>query len=439
MKNTSIRLFVNRGEQSKNIENAIEMTNEEPRGAGNAMSAMSEQSKVAESAMGKTNELSTIAAKLLCNMNEHSKSAENAMGETSSETGLAAQWRKFRAPCEHEIYTSSPLTDSIADATHHTNNDKLIDNAYPGDSRFVYGEHPSQPLEQPFYPAQSLQQLKPLSYPNPSSYGLIEQPVGQLKSVLSSDQSHDDHIKEPTEQLVQTHYSDQYLYDPTGLSTEQPRPLSDPSQFSYGRIPQPTECLELSTYSDQPCSISVKQPCQPSVASSYRQESTRRQEANPGYAQLSKFDTIDENLEARRKTLQDELEKVRDELEDVEWECRKRKILEEDDNTIDSDIERKPYAASPLPAWLQRDLRTTVCGFYSPSTRPGGARPPQNMASISASQPFRCILCGSNQRSIHRVKSHFFNCVKSYGNPSSYNWYDDRTVLRLFLDRVRRR
>lgn len=428
----------NLSKQSKGIENVIKATNEQPRGASNTMSVMSEQSKVAESATGKTNELSMIAAKVLCNMSGYSKSAENALGETSSENGRAAQWTKFKAPCGHKIYTSSTMTDSIADETHYINNDKLIDEAQSGDSWFVLGEHPSQALERAFYPAQSLEQLLPLSYPDPSSYGLIEQLVRQLEPVPCSDESCDERIKEPTEQLVQIHHSNQSPYDPTGLSTEQLGPLFDPSQSSYGRTGQPAERLELSTYSDLPYSISVEQPRQPWVAPSYPQESLHRQEAKPGYAQLSTLDNTDEYLKTRRKTL-------RDELEEVERECRKREISEEvegesaileDDNTVDSDIERKPYAASPLPAWLQRDLRTTVCGFYSPS---GGARSPRNKASISPSRSFRCILCGSEQKSTSRVKSHFFLCAKKYGNPNSLNWYDDRTVLRHFRDRVKRR
>ena len=86
----------------------------------------------------------------------------------------------------------------------------------------------------------------------------------------------------------------------------------------------------------------------------------------------------------------------------------------------------KPYVASPLPIWLQKQIRTNVCSIYGPSKLPMGVTPKQHMTLVGSEPhtlPYSCVICSVPKRETTKVKSHCYLCVKKNGNPHGHNWY----------------
>lgn len=100
---------------------------------------------------------------------------------------------------------------------------------------------------------------------------------------------------------------------------------------------------------------------------------------------------------------------------------------------------RKPYSASPLPAWLQAEIRTTVCGIYSPSKLPAGADPKEAFSKNSTVMPYSCVICDKPDKTVGHLKSHFFGCVHKNGNPNGYNWFDSPAILSEWQRQVNKR
>lgn len=100
---------------------------------------------------------------------------------------------------------------------------------------------------------------------------------------------------------------------------------------------------------------------------------------------------------------------------------------------------RKPYSASPLPEWLQAEIRTTVCGIYTPSRLPAGADPKEAWLKKAAGMPYTCVICAKPGKSIGQLKSHFYICVQKNGNPNGDNWFDSPTILNEYQRQVDKR
>jgi hypothetical protein len=110
-----------------------------------------------------------------------------------------------------------------------------------------------------------------------------------------------------------------------------------------------------------------------------------------------------------------------------------------DSNAPSSKVVRKPYSASPLPEWLQAEIRTTVCGIYTPSRLPAGADPKEAWSNKSAGMPYTCVICEKPGKSIGQLKSHFYICVQKNGNPNGDNWFDSPTILNEWQRQVDKR
>ena len=203
---------------------------------------------------------------------------------------------------------------------------------------------------------------------------------------------------------------------------------------------------------DQPLPFNVEQLSSSTVAASQYANSEGKQPVTDIDTTLD--ETKDLYWKAMRKFLLDELRKA-------ELECQRRKFGEDDDEndnekdilldvkfnavtkrphhgpwitnrtTFDNDDDpsdpRKPYSACPLPTWLQKALRSPVCGVYVPSKLPAGMDPPQ--VTRESTHTGRCVLCNGPQRSRSRLRSHFVACVRKYGNPQGANHYDARSII----------
>ena len=331
-------------------------------------------------------------------------------------------------------------------------------------------------------PNQHSQQFNPLSY---QQSGII-QPFQDWQLLSHVDKWSPAQEDQTSKRLKRPYepgqHGDNHVTQPT-----QPLQLSAESfhhfQSNSGNDGYPSRSFASFSYHDRPVPINVEQSTSRSLSTSQYQAVPSQRNAKHAVTGLDSTSdgTNDAFWRLRREALRNELRKV-------EAECVKRGIKEDnngngkkenDPSEIEpsavtkhhthqtsamnaesaddlsaasnnhfvsvnrsetvSDSAQKPYTASPLPVWLQKQLRTGVCGVYTPwKVSWGGTRGVPAKPSADK-EVYPCGLCGSLQTKPGRLKNHFYRCANRRGNPGGMCWYDSPSVLAYYQQLVEKK
>ena len=246
--------------------------------------------------------------------------------------------------------------------------------------------YPSQQFDQSSHhqshTIQPLQDWDPLSYVDSSSSVHGGQTSGKLKRLHDREQHGDSHVTQPPPPQQRPEAS---LHD---------------VQLATGSFGQPSQSLAPSSYNDQPLLTDVE-------------------ESNSTSLPTSQEKAVPAHRKAKRASINQFVSMNRSE-------------------TVSNNI-RKPFTASPLPVWLQQELRTGVCGVYTPAKLFGGSTTAMPKNTSTEKKLYSCILCGLLQTKPYRLRNHFFNCASRRGNPEGNCWYDTPSVLAYYRQQIEKR